>query len=155
MSQRTTVTLSVDEEITLRDVVRRGKANARTLARVHVLLRLHAGWSDAPTAEAVGVSLATVANVRRRYRTQGLDAVLLDQRQARRRRALTDAQAAHLMAIACSEAPDGHDHWTLRLLAGKAVELGFVRAISPDTIRLLLKKTTSSRGGMPNGASPP
>lgn len=91
--------------------------------------------------------------VRQLYREGGLEAVLLDKRQQRYRQALTGGQAAHLIAIACSPVPTGHDHWTVRLLAGKAVELGFVESISPETIRQLLKKTSSSPGNMSNGAS--
>src|SRR2546421_9826050 len=69
--------------------------------------------------------------------------------------ALTGGQAAHLIAIACSPVPTGHDHWTVRLLAGKAVELGFVESISPETIRQLLKKTNSSPGNTSHGVSQP
>jgi hypothetical protein len=65
---------------------------------------------------------------------------LHDKNQQRQRQALTGGQAAHLIAIACTSALDGHDHWTLRLLARKAVELGFVDSISPETIRQMLKK---------------
>jgi hypothetical protein len=92
--------------------------------------------------------------------------VLSDKRQTHRRRALTDAQATHLIALACTAAPAGHArrprpqatpaghaHWTLRLLAGKAVELGFVAGISPETIRSLLKKTRSSPGATRSGVS--
>jgi hypothetical protein len=68
---------------------------------------------------------------------------------------LAGGQAAHLIAIACSPVPTGHDHWTVRLLAGKAVELGFVASISPETIRQLLKKTNSSPGNTSSGASQP
>ncbi len=74
--------------------------------------------------------------------------------KARYRQALTGTQQAHLIAIACSTVPDGHDHWTLRMLAGKAVELGFVEKISPETIRAILKKTSSSPGDIGSGASP-
>jgi hypothetical protein len=83
-----------------------------------------------------------------------VEAVLCHKRQARYRQALTGRQQAHLIAIACSSVPDGHDHWTLRLLAGKAVELGFVEKISPETIRTLLKKTSSHPGSIDSGASP-
>jgi len=69
-----------------------------------------------------------------------LDAAIKDKPQAGRPRALSATQAAHLIAIACSPAPDGHDHWTLRLLGHKAVELGYVEGISPKTIRQVLKK---------------
>jgi hypothetical protein len=66
---------------------------------------------------------------------------------------LTGEQSAHLIATACSPVPDGHDHWTLRLLAGKAVELGFVDSISPETIRQMLKKMSSNLGNMNSGVS--
>jgi hypothetical protein len=71
----------------------------------------------------------------------GLEAVLHDQVQQHRRSALSGLQTAHLIAVAYSPSPDGHDHWTVRLLAQKAVELGFVTNISPNTIHDLLKKT--------------
>ncbi len=80
-----------------------------------------------------------------------LDAAIKDKPQAGRPRALSATQAAHLIAIACSPAPDGHDHWTLRLLGHKAVELGYVEGISPKTIQQVLKKMSSSHGAMSNG----
>ena len=134
------LTLSDDERAQLWTLLHRGKANARTLKRAQVLLKLADGWSDAEAAEAFDVCLSTVANVRQRFAGGGLEAVLHDQRQQRRRQALSGEQIAHLVAIACSPVPDGHDHWTLRLLAGQAVELGYVRRISPETIRQALKK---------------
>lgn len=78
--------------------------------------------------------------MRQRFVIGGVEAVLRDKRQKRRRQALSDEQAAHLIATACSKVPDGHDHWTVRMLAGQAVELGYVRGISPETVRQLLKK---------------
>jgi transposase len=136
------LTLSDEERAQLWTFLHRGKANARTLKRAQVLLKLADGWSDAEAADAFDVCLSTVAQVRRRWREGGLDAVLHDRRQERRRQALSGTQIAHLVAIACSPAPDGHDHWTVRLLAGQAVELGYVRRISPETIRQALKKTS-------------
>ena len=66
----------------------------------------------------------------------------------------TTVARAHLIALACSgPAPEGHDHWTLRLLAGKAVELGLAPSLSHETVRLRLGKTRSSRGGNSNGVS--
>ena len=73
--------------------------------------------------------------------------------QSTRHRKLDDRAEAHLIALACSPAPEGHDHWTLRVLAGKAVELGLVESLSHETVRLRLKKTRSSRGGRNSGAS--
>ena len=120
----------------------RGRANARTLKRAQVLLKVADGWTASECAEAFDVSPSTVANICRRLREGGVEAVLHDKRQERRRQALTGEQLAHLVAIACSDAPEDHDHWTLRLLAGKAVELGYVTRISPETIRQALKKTS-------------
>lgn len=148
------VQLSEMDRERLSGFVHRGKANVRTLKRAQVLLKLDAGWTSAQIAAAYAVSSNTVGNVRQRFLTEGLDAVLSDRRQERRRAALSGAQQAHLIAIACSAAPEGHDHWTLRLLAGKAVELGFVERISPETIRALLRRTNSSRGSMSSGVSP-
>lgn len=141
MKRATPLHLSEDERTYLEVFVRRGKANARTVTRAHVLLKCDAGWSNIEIAEAFDISDQTIRNVRQRYEQAGVEAVLTDKRQARRRQALTDGQAAHLLAVTCSEVPDGHDHWTLRMLAGKAVELGYVRRISPETVRQLLKKT--------------
>jgi transposase len=116
-------------------------------------VKLAEGWRDVEVAQALEVGVGTVYNTRQRFLAGGVEAVLQDKRQERQRQALTGEQIAHLIAIACSSAPTGHDHWTLRLLAGKAVELGFVSSISPETIRQALKKTSSSPGSMNNGAS--
>ena len=128
--------------------VRQGKANARTLTRAWILLKLADGWDEGKIAETFVVTKAPVKNVAERVAEGGLDLLLHDKVQQRRRQALTGQQAAHLIAITCSPAPDGHDHWTVRLLANKAVELGFVEKISPTTIHQLLKKMNSDPGGM-------
>lgn len=146
------LSLSETERTEAQRFVRQGKANARTFTRAWVLLKLADGWDEAKITETFAISPVTVKNVVRRFAEGGLDLVLHDQVQQRRRQALTGQQAAHLIALTCSPAPDGYDHWTVRLLAGKAVELGFVKSISPNTIHELLKKTTSSPGSTHTGA---
>lgn len=141
MKRVTLIHLNEDDRTHVEVFVRRGKANARTLTRARVLLKCDQGWSNGEIAEALDISDQTIRNVRQRYETGGIEAVLTDKRQAHRRQALTDGQAAHLIAVTCSQVPDGHDHWTVRMLAGKVVELGYVRRISPETVRQLLKKT--------------
>ncbi len=131
-----------------------GQQSARARTRAQVLLKLGEGWSLPEVCRAFDVCRNTVLNVRARFAEGGVDAVLRHQRQARYRQALTGPQQAHLIALACSKVPDGHDHWTLRMLAGKAVELGFVEKISPETIRALLKRMRSSPGNTGTGASP-
>lgn len=141
MPHQPSVTLTNEERTTLETFVHRGKANARTLTRARLLLKSADGWSISALVAVFDVCEATVTNVRKRFAQGGLEAVLHDQVQQHRRSALSGLQTAHLIAIACSPSPDGHDHWTVRLLAQKAVELGFVASISPNTIHELLKKT--------------
>ena len=147
------ITLSASERAELLALVHRGKTSARLVMRAHILLKASEGWRDHQIISAFHVSRETVSRVRARFAAGGLERVLTDQRQAHRRRALSDAQATHLIAIACSDAPEGHDHWTLRLLAGQAVQLGYVTSISPETIRTVLKKTHSNPGSSRSGAS--
>ena len=103
-------------------------------------------------AEALDVALGTVYRIKQRFAGEGLDGALWDRVQAHRYRKLDDRGEAHLIALACSEPPAGHDHWTLRLLAGKVVELGLAPSLSHETVRLHLKKTLSSRGRSRSGA---
>ena len=99
-------------------------------------------------AAALDTSPRTVFRIKGRYAEEGLDGVLYDHPQAYRYRKLDDRGEAHpvsstgqaLIALACSDAPEGHDHWTLRLLADKVVELGLVDSLSYETVRLRLKK---------------
>src|SRR6266700_7807362 len=129
------VTLSESERASLQTFIHAGKANARTFTRARVLLKAAEGWSDQQICDALDISRNTSIRVRQMYLSGGLEAVLHDKKQQRHRQALTGEQTAHLIAIACTPVPDGYDHWTLRLLEGKAVELGFVDSISPETIR--------------------
>jgi transposase len=153
VSTTSTVTLSETDRARLHTVVHRGHISARTRTRAQVLLKLGEGWSDLEVRDAFDVCRNTLKRVRARFLEGGVDAVLTDKVQARRHQALSGEQQAHLIAIACSPVPEGHDHWTLRLLAGKAVELGFVARVSPETIRALLRRTRSSRGSTNSGAS--
>ena len=146
------IELTDEERAMVQTWVHRGHAAARIQTRARILLKLAEGWRDVEIARVLEVGVGTVYNTRQRFLVGGLEAVLHDQRQERRRQALAGEQIAHLIAIACSPAPTGHDHWTLRLLASKAVELGFVPRISPETIRQALKKTSSNPGSTNSGA---
>jgi transposase len=134
------VHLSDDDRTRLEQVISRGKTSARVITRARILLKAAEDRTDEEIVEAVGSSVPTVARVRRRFVEGGVDAVLKDKPQKGRPRALSSKQAAHLIAIACSDAPDGHDHWPLRLLGQKLVELGYVESISPETVRQVLGK---------------
>ena len=103
-------------------------------------------------AEALDVALGTVYRINQCFAVEGLERALRDRRQANRHRKLDDRGEAHLVALACSPAPEGHERWTLRLLAGKVV--GLASSMSHEGVRKRLKKTLSSRGRRRSGASP-
>ena len=105
-------------------------------------------------AQALDVVDGTVYRIKRRFAEDGVDGALKDRSQAHRRRKLDDRGEAHLIALACSPAPEGHGHWTLRLLAGKVVELGLAPSLSHETVRLHLKKHPQALAEAGSGAFP-
>ncbi len=147
------IELSEDERNKVEGFIRWGKANARNITRAHILIKSTEGWSIERIVEAYGVSEATVSNVRARYRAGGVDRVLNDRVQQNRRHALAGADEAILVAIAYSPVPDGHDHWTVRMLQAKLVDMGVVEHIGRGTIHDRLKKMNSSRGDVSSGVS--
>ena len=134
------VQLSTQEKGRLRQMIRAGRSSARAITRARILLKTDQGWTASQVAAALDISERTVFRAKRRYAEEGLDEVLRHRNQVSRYRKLDDRGEAHLIALACSPAPEGHDHWTLRLLAGKAVELGLAPSLSHETVRLRLKK---------------
>jgi transposase len=121
--------------------------------RVQVLLRADRDEADGEIAAELGISTGTVANTRRRFATEGLDAALTE-RPRRGVPAKLDGKAeAMVIALACSKAPDGRARWTAKMLANRLVELEVVESVSDDTILRVLKKTRSSRGRSGRGAS--
>ena len=144
------VRLTEEERAYLRTLIGRGSAPAAMLTHARILLKTNegesgAGWSDAAIAEALEVGLSTVARVRQRYVSEGLEAAL-DRKAPDReyRRKLDGEQEARLIALACSEPPTGHKRWTLRMLADRLVALEVVRSVSHETVRQVLKQTNSS-----------
>ena len=157
------VCLTEEERKALLELISAGKAPARSLSHARILLKADIGpggpgWGDAAIAEAVEVSTSTVGKVRQRFFEAGaagegeregqeLEAALY-RRKPRRdyQRRLDGGQEAHLVALTCQSPPDGHERWTLRLLAGKMVELAYADQVSYETVRRTLKKTGSSLG---------
>ena len=143
------VTLTADERAELEGLVRKGTGAALRLARARILLKADQGddgpaWPDTAVAAALDVAVNTVANTRQRFVEGGLARALNRKAQDRpsRVRVLDGRAEAHLIALACSDPPAGQAHWTLTLLAGRLVELRVVDAVSPSTVRRVLKKTT-------------
>jgi transposase len=148
------IQLSETERNEVDRYLRRGKANVRNIKRAHILLKSAEGWSIERIAETFKTSLATVSNVRARYHKTGLAGVLQDKVQVKRRRALGGTEEAGLVALACSPVPDGQDHWTVRMLRDKLIELEVVEHVSAATIQAQLKKMNLSPGSANRGASP-
>ena len=138
--ERYAVQLSEEERERLTQLVRSGRSSARIVARARILLKVDEGWTAPQVASALDVSEGTVFRIKRRYAEAGLGGVLRDRVQANRFRKLDDKAEAQLIALACSDAPEGHEHWTLQLLADRMVELGVVESLSYETVRLRLKK---------------
>jgi transposase len=143
------VTLTAEERQALHELIAAGKAAALKLAHARILLKADAAeggpdWPDGRIAEAIEVSVATIERVRQRFVEQGLEAALTRKAQDRPSRAPTlDGRAeARLIALACSAPPEGRKSWTMRLLADKLVELEVVPAVSGETVRRALKKTS-------------
>ena len=147
------VRLTETERSELDALVRKGKASALTIARARILLKVDQGedaeaQTDAQVAEALSVTAKTVFNVRRRWVEEGLEAALCRKKQIcpSRPRKLDGEAEAKLVATCCGPVPQGRARWTLRMLAGKLVELEVVDCISPETVRSTLKKMRLSLG---------
>jgi transposase len=151
MKKKYPVILNDTERDELKRLIAAGTAPARKLTHARVLLKTDQGpegpgWVDDAVAEAVEVSQPTVSRVRKQYVEEGLEAAL-NRRPPNREyhRKLDGKQEARLVALACSEPPEGRARWSLRLLADKLVELEIVEEeVSYQTVRRTLKKTNSS-----------
>jgi len=154
MAKKYIVTLTDDERAQLLALTKRGKVSARRLTRAHLLLQADAGLSDEAVAQALHIGIATVERIRKRFVEEGLEAALAERPRPGGQRKLDGKQEAFLIALACSSPPEGRTCWTMQLLAEQLVELQVIEAISDETVRRTLKKTSSSRGRRRRGAFP-
>ena len=141
-AKRYLVDLTQGEREQLLDISRRGKSSARKVKRSLILCKADEGLTDQQVAEAVMVGPSTVIRVRQRFVEGGLERALNDRPRPGKRRKLDGKHEAHLVAVACSAAPEGHTRWTLRLLADQVVKLEFTDSICRETVRQVLKKRT-------------
>ncbi len=138
------VNLTQDEREHLWGVTRRGKSSGRKVKRALILCKADEGLTDQQVAEALMVGPSTVGRVRQRCVAGGLERALNDLPRPGQRRKLAGKQEAHLVAVACSAAPEGHTRWTLRLLADPVVKLELTDSSSRETVRQVLKKRTQA-----------
>ena len=147
MNKKYVVRLTSDEHKELEDLVRKGQTQAYRIKHAHILLKADAGgpvWTDEAIAEAFCCHIRTVEGIRKRFVLQGLEAGLERKKRATppRERILDGEKEARLIALSCSQPPQGRSRWTLELLADKMVELNVVDHISYQTVRRTLKKTS-------------
>lgn len=142
------INLSEEERLGLEDLLSRKRISKLKAQRAQILLRADEGMTDTEVADEVGVGTATVERIRKRAVLQGIEAALDRKKQEGISRApkLDGRAEAHLIALACSEPPEGFSRWTLTMLGDKLVELKAVDSVSKTTIHRRLKKTTSSHG---------
>lgn len=150
MSQQQIIKLTVAEREKLEQLLRGGESAVRQQTRVRILLhsdRSQGKWrTDQEVSEAVHCSKGTVVNVRRRFLAEGLEAAITERLRPGAKRKLTGEIEAHLIALACSPAPEGRSQWTLRLLAERLIELEYLPYISHVSVGEQLKKTNLSLG---------
>src|SRR3712207_370591 len=155
MPKKYVVRLTEAEREHLERLVRKGKAHARKLLYARILLAADTdagAWTDERIADALEVSTATVARERRRFCEDGHEGALMPKKPGRPRRRVLDGRAeAHLVALSCSDAPEGRERGSMRLLADRMVELGYVESVSYETGRRALKKTPSSHTSSASG----
>ncbi len=147
------VRLTPEERTKLESMIYTGTGAAYRLLKARILLKADVsqqgpGWSDARIAEALETSLSTVLRSRRQLVEEGLEAALSRKKQQRAPARIFDGEKeAKLIALACSEPPEGHAHWSLRLLEKHVVELGIVETASDTTIHRVLKNRTKTAIG--------
>ena len=147
------VKLSKDEHDTLKKFIKSGRGPAQMFTRARILLKADQGdygpsWGDEKISDALDVTVQTVERVRKQLVEEGFDAVLSRRQYTQKvsRKKIDGDVEAHLIALSCSEPPEGSARWTLRLLADKVVELGYIEKISHEAVRQTLKKTNLNRG---------
>jgi transposase len=146
------IKLNEKERLELEGIVKKGQNKARIIQRAQILLWSDEGMTDEQLAALAKVTPLTVARTRERW---VLAQSLEDKPRAGRQKKLDGKQAAFLVALACSDAPNGRESWTMQLLADKLIELQVVEeAVSDETVRRVLKKMNFSLGAKSAGALP-
>ena len=148
-----TVKLSEKEENRLRRALKSGKWLSRDYLRMQILLLSHEGVARQVIARRLNCSYSHVCNSVRKYSNEGLERAIVDEKRKGKPSKLQGKQKAHLIALACSDPPEGRRCWTMELLAQKCIELHLIDFICDDTVRRILKKTRSSHGKQRVGVS--
>ena len=158
MNHKYIVTLTEEEREELRTLVQKGQPQGYRIKHAQILLKLdeipeNRKWTYDKIKEAYHATPHTISQIAKRFVTGGVEAALGRKEQVNRHRKIDGRVEAHIIAIACSEAPEGRERWTLQLIADELIRLGVVESISDTAVMETLKKTNLSLGKRRNGAS--
>lgn len=142
--------LSEADLTTLDQLVRKGKESARKLTRARALQFSHQGQHPEQVSSLLGISVATVFNLRKRYRDAGLQRAIGEKARPGQPRKVTQEVEAQITHLACSQAPDGHTRWTISLINERLVELNV--HIDDESVRLVLKKANRAADRLSHGS---
>lgn len=134
------LSLMEDEVKFLNDFIKRGRKSARELTRAHILLLLNDEKTEMEIKDTLRISRATVSNVKKRYREEGLEIALSEKSRPGQPRKYSPKQEAEVIAFACTKPPKGHKRWSIRLIANRLHRRKGFETINRETIRLILKK---------------
>lgn len=159
MNHKYIVTLTDEERNILKDLIAKGRTQGYRIKHAQILLKLdeipeNREWTYDKIREAYHATPHTICQIAKRFVTGGVEAALGRKEQVNRHKKVDGRVEAHIIAIACSEAPEGRERWTLQLIADELVRLGVVESISDTAVMDTLKKTNLSLGRRRNGASP-
>ena len=153
------VTLSKEERDSLRDLTFKGTHKSQKILNAQILLGCDEGEyqmersTNEEIARVLGTSMRKIDRVKKRFVMEGMESALIKKKGSRVYEKKTDGDfEAHLVALSCSEPPEGFSRWSLRMLADKAVELGYIDSISHEAVRGILKKRnkTLAKKGLGN-----
>jgi putative transposase len=126
--------------------VKKGRKSARELTRAHVLLLVSGGRTETEIKDTFGISRATVSNIKKRYREEGLQSALTDKPRPGQPKKYTERHNAEIIAQACTKSPDGSKRWSLTLLTEEMRKKEGFETINRESIRLILKKAKQNLG---------
>ncbi len=151
MAKRYRVRLTDEERQRLEDLTRKGKASVRMVRRAQTLLLAADEERDEDIAKALRIGVSTVERTRKRCVEDGVEASLRERPRPGARPKLGPKEQAYVVALACTKPPEGRHRWSMQMLADRLIELEMVPDITDEAIRLLLKRTSSSRGSRSSG----
>ena len=152
------VTLNEDERTHLEELISKGKHRSQKVLNALILLGCDEGEfqtqrsTNEELARVLNVSMRKIDRLKKRFVEEGLETALTGRKGSRVYDRKIDGDfEAHLIAVSCSEPPEGFSRWSLRLLADRVVELEYIDSVSHETVRQILKKTKSSPGDKKDG----